>query len=1308
MPKFVPRQRKQKARQRQAAEEAAAASAIAARNTGNGISAGAGEDSNAAELAPESKSVRDERRRQLREELRSQQSSKITTKKQKRLDKYIDNKLKKEENLELIKKLADAKVDTSLFRSARSLGGKTESKRDVLSRAMREKRAGIDVEKNDAILLTPLRQPEAPQEEPASDSESVQSEGSADSSQQAPVNQKTEEKPSNQIVQPPPAVAGSGLKRALDVGDDGNPIIKKRKKRQPLKPIKPVVEPTVEPEWEGFDSESGSESEGDVSASKDGESEGAESSSEEGEEEGDEVDAESEDSGSGSEGSESEEEEEDDDDDVEEDDSEEESEEGDTQQRSSAFKAWAMQQRNEALGFTPSAKPEDEAQLPEHTISINFTPREVESDPLPPELETKTVTDAYRKSYSVPVERSEELQEARLKLPIVAEEQKIMEAIHNNPTIVVWGSTGSGKTTQVPQFLYEAGYGSPDGPTPGMIGVTQPRRVAAVSMAKRVGDELGKDANKVAYQIRFESTVADGTAIKFMTDGVLLREVAQDFALTKYSAIVIDEAHERSVNTDILIGMMSRIVDLRETMARENPKVKPLKLIIMSATLRISDFTENKALFRAGPPPLLQAEGRQYPVTMHFSRRTHRDYLDEAFKKISRGHRKLPPGAMLVFLTGQNEIKTLSKKLRQAFPSTTDGNISGPSVRLSANEVPLETEDIELGDYQKPLVDEEDSGSEPEITGLDEEEDEFDIGEKPESPLKVHVLPLYSQLPTNQQLRVFETPPEGSRLIVLATNVAETSLTIPGVKYVFDCGRSKEKKYDRATGVQSFEIGWISKASASQRAGRAGRTGPGHCYRLYSSAVFERDFDEYAEPEILRMPIEGVVLQLKSMELSNVINFPFPTPPDRPSLAKAEKLLTYLGALDPEGKITPLGRELSIYPLSPRFAKMLSLGHSHNCTAYAVALVASLAVPDLFIPENQLDLHTPAKANGEDDNDDTKVWTQADSIAETARAQRRKAYNAAHHQLSNLAPTSDALKLLSAVCAYAYSPHPEAFCDSMFLRAKALAEAAQLRPQLTNILRAAHPPSSSASPSTSYTPRLPQATPKQLALLRQIITAAFIDHVAQRADMTSSSSSASDSSSLPYRRKPTRATDVAYLPLFPVHRGRYSSSSSSQHASSGGDGEVELDPYIYIHPSSVLSHTSPKEMPQYIIYSHLQRSTPSREGKAPRTRMFPLTPTTGPILAALAQNTPLVEYSKPIAGKIEPFVSGSGPVSGGSARSTSGGKGIGEDGKERRICWVIPSLTPGPGSLGWPLPARKVVQRRDGTRGWVVERVIQG
>lgn len=270
------------------------------------------------------------------------------------------------------------------------------------------------------------------------------------------------------------------------------------------------------------------------------------------------------------------------------------------------------------------------------------------------------------------IKRRPSVSESRMELPILAEEQNIVEAILMNPVVVICGETGSGKTTQVPQMLYEAGFGFPGSANSGMIAVTQPRRVAAVSLAERVRDELGLDKKSgiVAHQIRYSSTTSRETAMKFMTDGVLLRELATDFLLSRYSVVVVDEAHERGVNTDVLIGVLSRVAKLREKRWRESEGTKdrlgPLRIVIMSATLRVSDFAENPTLF-ATPPPIIHIGARQHPVTMHFSRRTSSDYVTEAYKKVSKIHSRLPPGTILVFLTGQNEITGLCRKLDKRY-----------------------------------------------------------------------------------------------------------------------------------------------------------------------------------------------------------------------------------------------------------------------------------------------------------------------------------------------------------------------------------------------------------------------------------------------------------------------------------------------------------------------------------------------------------------------------------------------------------------------------------------------------------------
>jgi len=584
--------------------------------------------------------------------------------------------------------------------------------------------------------------------------------------------------------------------------------------------------------------------------------------------------------------------------------------------------------------------------------------------------------------------------------------------------------------------------------------------------------------------------------------------------------------------------------------------------------------------------------------------------------------------------------------------------------------VSVEDEDIELSGGRNNNDDNEED-SDTEIFGVDNDEDrEFDISDDPHSLLNVHVLPLYSQLPMEQQSRVFESPPDGSRLIILATNVAETSLTIPGIRYVFDCGRAKEKKYDRLTGVQTFDVGWISKASADQRKGRAGRTGPGHCYRLYSSAVFERDFVQFAKPEIQRAPIEGVVLQLKSMGIPKVINFPFPTPPSRESLVHAERLLEYLGALS-DGKVTAVGQDLSVYPLSPRLSRILNEAKQHNCIEHAVTLVAALAVPNMFIAENQLDIsETPtATENG---------WSEADNIESIERDKRRKAYNSFHGNASRLDRHSDAIKLLTTLCNFTSMDAIDFDTFKTFTRVKALHEAVQLRSQLATIVNAYHP----GSISTSSNSRLASPLGNVIKLFPRIIAAGYIDQIAIRADL--SPNPPVDA------RKPKRSIDVPYISLFPSHAERRTTTDS-------GD-DVPEEKYVYLHPSSILAHTtSAAKMPQFMVYSHISRAVPSfvtedgslGSAKPPKARFHPLTPILPEHIVEAAQGTPLLDEGKPV-GKIEQLPRG-------------------KDGEERRTVWTVPFLRPGAtGGMGWPLPpARKVVQRREGTKGWVVEKVLE-
>ncbi|KAH6840939.1 P-loop containing nucleoside triphosphate hydrolase protein [Chaetomium sp. MPI-CAGE-AT-0009] len=1221
--KFVPRERKRKVLDRQKAQK--------------DVSLNPDLDTNVLEITPSQPAEADQRKAQLRDELRPQ-GVKVSSQKAKRLEKYIDNKLKKDENRELLAKLAANKIDTSLFSSSKTLGQTKETKREALRRTLREENAGLDLEKSDTQLLYQVRK--RPRSEQTQDEESVSSD---DEDDKVPATETKTTGP-DPPAQSAPVIAGSGLKRPLKLDDSGHPVLAKRQKRGGVKPKRAIAAPTIDersesPEWDGFSDSDGSASKSGPSANSNG---GRISN---GDHVGGRFEEDSNESSSGSGESDSESGESNSADDMESSEGDIDSDNDDADTRNgqkgiSAFKAWAHQQRNEALGYTPVASGPTALGIPK---PANFTPRPIEQDPLP--IELQPTANSTRKAYTVNVTRDAKIQEARYELPVVAEEQKIMEAIHNNDIVVVCGDTGSGKTTQLPQFLFEAGYGSPDGPTPGMIGVTQPRRVAAVSMSKRVGRELGDYAHVVAYQIRFEKNVSRDTAIKFMTDGILLRELAEDFTLKKYSIIILDEAHERSTNTDILIALLSRVVKLRAKLMEEDPSQKPLKVVIMSATLRVEEFTQNPKLFKT-PPRLVQVDGRQHEVTLHFSRKTHHDYVEEAFRKISNGHRKLPPGGMLVFLTGQEEIQRLSKRLNSSFGGGMT-SAQEPKVRVSGSEVPIEAEDVDFG-----ASDDRNGGDdydELEFNSDDEEdENEFEIEDEESGtgPRRLHILPLYSLLPTKEQMRVFEPPPEGSRLVILATNVAETSLTIPGIRYVFDCGRSKERKYDPVSGVQRFEIDWISKASAHQRAGRAGRTGPGHCWRLYSSAVYERDFPQFSTPEILRTPVEAVVLQLKSMSLKHIVNFPFPTPPDQQSIVKAEKILTYISALSPDRNITPVGLTMSRFPLAPRFARILLVGHLHGCLPYTIAMIAGLSAGEIFVSENQL--FSAETEPTEEYRTDQHV------IAEYKKEQLRESFRAVHKKFCSLDPMSDAMKILQVVGEFAYQP-TEQWCESHFVRFKALKEIMQLQSQLASLVK------THMTGFENFTlPRtLPRPTEEQVQALKQMVSAGFVDQVAIRADKAPNPPE--------MFRNPSRAIDVPYLPLIPL------------------EGQVVTDPadkLVYIHPSSPLARLSAAECPEYVTYAHLQRATPAgpatTSGKKPKTRMHTLSNLTGRELANIAKGTPLLTYGKPIK----------------EIKGTA----------DTREVWVVPYLRAETGGgMGWPLPMRKIKQKRVAGKGWVDE-----
>ncbi|KAG0143200.1 hypothetical protein CROQUDRAFT_49156 [Cronartium quercuum f. sp. fusiforme G11] len=819
-------------------------------------------------------------------------------------------------------------------------------------------------------------------------------------------------------------------------------------------------------------------------------------------------------------------------------------------------------------------------------------------------------TDLYlhQKTTNVPLNRTSEIMASRSLLPIFAEENKIMEIIKRNTVIVICGETGSGKTTQIPQFLYESGYGNSNSDNPGMIGITQPRRVAAVSMAKRVEEEMGlKEAGIISYQIRYDTNTKLSTRIKFMTDGILLRELSHDFLLNKYSVIIIDEAHERSINTDVLIGILSRIVKLRYQRWFENKlENKPLRLIIMSATLRVNDFIKNDKLFKI-PPPLIEVKSRQFDVTIHFNKKTKFNYLLESFKKAAKIHSRLPKGGILIFLTGQIEIQNLCKKLENKFGKLAIekrkkmkelSNLKFESKReknlavkeddkiLNNSGLEIEVEDIELGKDEHELADDIDKGNEVEedleALDTDDEDDGFDDDDEVEgidliedSDIPMYILPLYSLLPTEEQMKVFKDPPQDSRLVIVATNVAETSLTIPNIKYVVDSGRSKERYYDQQTGIQSYKIDWISKASAAQRSGRAGRTGPGHCYRLYSSNVFENYFEEFSKPEINKIPIDNIVLQMKSMNIDTVINFPFPTPPDRFSLKKAEISLSHLGALNfknqnsqdylfdenhnekhQEATITNLGRVMAQYPLNPRFSRMLVSGNQHNCLPYVIALVSILSVGDPFLHEE--DIMINVADDHLSNNDEIKLIKNDEVKFKEIRKIKRKQYFKIQSFYSRLGNgISDLFKILAIVGAFEFNyysnrpnlrNHLKEFCDENFVRFKAMEEIHKLRIQITKIVK-----NSIGEEVENIDLNLNLSPPNELQLkvLRQLITASFIDQVAVKTTLLPNSS--------------TKITKSNTLVSYKA---------------------IGIKEDVYIHPSSILFN----KLPDFIVFQEIIRN----------------------------------------------------------------------------------------------------------------------
>lgn len=461
------------------------------------------------------------------------------------------------------------------------------------------------------------------------------------------------------------------------------------------------------------------------------------------------------------------------------------------------------------------------------------------------------------------------IKQQRESLPVFKFRKQLLDAVAQNQLLIVVGDTGSGKTTQLTQFLAEAGYAND-----GMIGCTQPRRVAAMSVAKRVSEEVGCELGReVGYTIRFEDRTSPATKIKYMTDGMLQREILLDPDLKRYNCIMLDEAHERTIATDVLFGLLKKTVIRRPD----------LKVIVTSATLDADKFSEyfNQC-------PIFSIPGRTFPVEIMYSREPEDDYLDAALTTVMQIHLSEPPGDILLFLTGQEEIDTSCEVLFERMKAL------GPAV--------------------------------PELV----------------------ILPVYSALPAEMQTRIFDPAPPGARKVVIATNIAETSITIDQIYYVIDPGFVKQNAYDPKLGMDSLIVTPISQAQAKQRAGRAGRTGPGKCFRLYTEAAYESEMLPTSIPEIQRQNLSYVILMLKAMGINDLLRFDFMDPPPTNTMLTALEELYALSALDDEGLLTRLGRKMADFPMEPALAKVLIASADHSCSEEMLSIVAMLSVATVF------------------------------------------------------------------------------------------------------------------------------------------------------------------------------------------------------------------------------------------------------------------------------------------------------------------------------------------------------------------------
>ncbi|CAG0912978.1 unnamed protein product [Notodromas monacha] len=539
------------------------------------------------------------------------------------------------------------------------------------------------------------------------------------------------------------------------------------------------------------------------------------------------------------------------------------------------------------------------------------------------------------------------LKEQRQYLPVFAVRDQLLNVIRDNSVVIVVGETGSGKTTQLTQYLHEDGYTKF-----GMVGCTQPRRVAAMSVAKRVSDEMAcKLGDEVGYAIRFEDCTSEKTIIKYMTDGILLRESLRESDLDNYSAVIMDEAHERSLNTDVLFGLLREIVRRRHD----------LKLIVTSATM---DSTKFSTFF--GNVPVFHIPGRTFPVELFFSKNSVEDYVDAAVKQAIQIHLGPVEGDVLIFMPGQEDIEVTCEQIQER----------------------LEQLDVKQKESK----------------------------EKQAGPPGLAVLPIYSQLPSDLQAKIFQRAPGDLRKCIVATNIAETSLTVDGIFFVIDAGYCKLKVFNPRVGMDALQIFPISQANANQRSGRAGRTGPGHCYRLYTERQFKEELLVASVPEIQRTNLANVVLLLKSLGVQDLLQFHFMDPPPEDNMLNSMYQLWILGALDNTGGLTEQGRKMVEFPLDPALSKMLIVSCEMKCSSEILIIVSMLSVPAIFFrPKGR-----------EEDSDAAREKFQV--------------------------PESDHLTYLNTYTQWKLNKYSSSWCNEHFIHAKAMKKVREVHGQLKDIM----------------------------------------------------------------------------------------------------------------------------------------------------------------------------------------------------------------------------------------------------------------